>query len=1188
MTTAGRTRAGSALAIFALALAALAAWASVAAASPPGNDAFANAEPLGEFAPAGIIGLNAEATKETGEPNHAGNPGGHSVWYSWTPKANWRVSVRTANACFGQLDALVAVYTGSAVDALTPVASNESPLGGCSFFSEPPQAEFEAAAGTTYWIAVDGRDGDEGAFELLLDPPPANDDFANATALDPEPPQNVFGTTRLADKETGEPAHAGDPGGNSVWYSWTPSENGTVDVSTCSGSSNIDAVLAVYTGSDVDALTPVAANDDGPAGESFIGGCNFTDSEVSVDVTAGTTYRIAVDAAGGEVGRFTLRIRGRSQNDDFASPRVLDPVLSTFVNQETNRLATKEGGEPDHAGDPGGHSLWYEWTPSSGGPVAISTCTHEGEVDTLLAVYTGSTVGGLTPVAANDDVDDGRCSDLNSEVRFTASAGTTYRIAVDGKAGAEGRFDLFIESPPGNDDFADAQTLGAGLPVFGSGSTWFAGKETGEPDHAGDPGGQSVWFAWTPSSSGQVAISICPFMESSPDTLLAVYTGSAVDALTPVAASDDSAAACKSTGSQVQLNVSAGTTYRIAVDAKDGGPGPFGLNISGPPANDDFEDASVLPDQPVNAFGSTVFADKQGGEPDHAGDPGGHSLWYEWTPSSSGAVAITACGRNADTDPLLAVYTGSAVNALTPVAASDDAPGEPEEEFCASAEGFSRVQMNVTAGTTYRIALDTKGGEGMVDLFFKLTPVNDDFADAQQLSAPLPSTASGDTDLASRESGEPNHAGNAGGHSVWFKWTPTQSGPVAVSTCSVFGDLDTLLAVYTGSTLGGLTAVANDDDGTGDRDCRGTDSEAQFTATAGVTYRIAVDGKAGSTGFFQLLLEGKAANDDFGKPQPLGGSLPTYSWSWNRFASKQGGEPDHAGGAGGSSVWFKWTAPRSGTVSVDTCESSVDTLLAVYTGTAVGSLTPVASNDEGSGKCAPQSKLTFEAVANTVYRIAVDGKAGAQGRLALYLEAGPDNDDFAASAVIGSLGWYLPGSTLLATKQSGEPNHAGNPGGHSVWYSWTPSKGGAVELDACTATFDPLLAVYTGSAVGGLAPVATADAGSGECEAGGSVRFDALAGATYRIAVDGAGGDAGRFQLHLRAAKATPPPPPDPGGGGTDGGGTQPPVVSPPPAVDPPATRKPKPLRCKRGFKKKLVKGKPRCVKKKKKKKRRR
>jgi hypothetical protein len=48
----------------------------------------------------------------------------------------------------------------------------------------------------------------------------------------------------------------------------------------------------------------------------------------------------------------------------------------------------------------------------------------------VLAVYTGSSVNALTPVVKNDDVDPG--IEISSSVQFSATAGTTYMIAVDG------------------------------------------------------------------------------------------------------------------------------------------------------------------------------------------------------------------------------------------------------------------------------------------------------------------------------------------------------------------------------------------------------------------------------------------------------------------------------------------------------------------------------------------------------------------------------------------------------------------------------------------------------------------------------------------------------------------------------------------------------------------------------------
>jgi hypothetical protein len=1113
------------LLLFAGALIALAALAPAAWATPPANDDFSAAQMLSPGLPREFSGPNQEATKEAGEPDHAGNAGGHSVWFSWTPAVSGPVAINTG--CSPSFEMLTAVYTGSAVDALTLVASNQGfPAPLC--FGESSKVEFNTVAGTTYRIAIDGKNGAQGFFSATIEGAPVNDDFAAATAIAGELPQQASGTTKFATAESGEPDHAGEPASQSVWFSWTPAVSGPVAISTCSSFYSLDTVLGVYTGSAVDALAPVASNDDAPAVEGSPG-CASVNSEVRFAATAGTTYRIAVDSIGGTSGRFNLRLRGRPVNDDFANPQVL-PAAFTFnfpisASQATTDMATKQAGEPDHAGALGGQSVWFSWTPSSSGRILVSTCTHESadDPDTVLAVYTGSSVDALTLLAGNDDGAGVNCRASDSETSFDAVAGTTYRIAVDSKSPSHGRFDLQLKGAPANDDFADAQALAPALPNSATGSTNSATREAGEPDHGGEPAGHSVWFSWTPAVSGPVIVKACPYTERLVP-VLGVYTGSSVDALTPVSGDSIPGAGCRASASGFEFGAVAGATYRIAVDGEAGSLGPFSLEIAGRPANDDFATPEVLSSTPMTAGGDNRLATKQAGEPDHAGDPGGHSLWFSWTPSSSGQVDISACGYTREIDTLLAVYTGSAVDALTPVASNDDAPGPPANELCESSRGSSEVVFEAIAGTTYRIAVDGKGGGvGRFGLAFEWAPANDDFFAPQSLSPGLPSYGSAVTKLATKQAGEPDHAGDPGGHSVWFSWTPSSSGRVAVSACSYYGDLDPVAAVYTGTAIDSLAPVvsaAADPPGK----CGPHDTKAQFSAVAGTTYRIAVDGKGGSVGGFQLTLEGAAPNDDFDRPLSLGGGLPSRNFfASNRFATKQAGEPEHAGNAGGASVWFKWTAPTSAEVNIDTCGSGFDTLLGVYTGSAVDALTPIAANDDAGGRCSPQSKTSFAAIANTTYRIAVDGKDGAQGAIRLNVDARPANDDFeAAEKTPAPVGWYWSGTTSLATKQAGEPDHGGGAGGHSVWYSWTPGKSAAVELDACTGSFEPLLGIYTGSAVDALTPVATTDSGLGQCDEGRSVGFEAIAGTTYRIAVDGAGGDSGYFELHLRPAVEHP------------------------------------------------------------------
>ena len=66
--------------------------------------------------------------------------------------------------------------------------------------------------------------------------------------------------------------------------------------------------------------------------------------------------------------------------------------------------------------------------------------TFGSNFDTLLGVYRGASLGGLTGVARNDDAPGSR----QSQVRFRAARGTTYRIAVDGFNGDIGNVTLRV------------------------------------------------------------------------------------------------------------------------------------------------------------------------------------------------------------------------------------------------------------------------------------------------------------------------------------------------------------------------------------------------------------------------------------------------------------------------------------------------------------------------------------------------------------------------------------------------------------------------------------------------------------------------------------------------------------------------------------------------------------------------
>ena len=1066
------------------------------------NDAFADSRALDPELPDFTSGSNVGATKQAGEPNHAGATGGHSVWYSWTPAAGGPVTLSTCAA--DGLNPVLAVYTGSSLGALTPVAAAKA--GAPSPCAEGDSGvRFDAVAGTTYWIAVDGEGGSVGSFGLKLlarENQPANDAFANARTIAGGLPRSLVANTVDASREPAEPEHGGNPGGASVWFSWTPSRTATAVISAC-GFTQARPLLGVYTGSSLAALSAVAPS---PGGSTD---CSASGAAIRFDAVAGTTYRIAVDGKDGVEGRFSLRLAQRPVNDDFAQAETLNGLSST-VGGATN-AATKEAGEPNHAGDPGGASVWYSWTPNSSGTVYVSACLSAGKGQhPLLGVYTGSDVAHLTAIVA--DAGGGSttgCFSGSSEVHFDYKAGTTYRIAVDGPGGIEAGFSLQVESLPANDDFGAAQEL---PPTF-SGSLFannrHATKQAGEPNHAGDPGGHSLWYSWTPATEGTAVVSACASFNASP--LLAVYTGPDLTHLTPIASAQGGGGNCFPASSKVEFGAAPGTRYYIAVDTPSTAVASsfsLTLNLESVPANDEFANPVDLGGGATSRSGSNRRATKQAGEPNHAGDPGGHSVWYSWTPSSSGNFGISVCDFGSF-DSVLAVYTGSSLAALSPVASNDDVAGGGQ---CSTRD--SEVRIAAVAGTTYRIAVDGKAGStGSFELGVIATPVNDDFAAATSLSGSLPRSSYSSNRLATKQAGEPNHAGDPGGASVWYSWTAPSSGTVKASVCN-FGAFDSVLAVYTGSSLAALSSVASNDDSVGG-ECSKRDSAVSIAAVAGTTYLFAIDGHGGSTGSFNFVLRGRPANDEFDAASALGAFLPQTSFGDNRLATKQAGEPNHAGDPGGHSVWYSWTPNASGTVKVSTCSSAFDGLdpaLAVYTGAAVGSLTEIAADkDTHRAGCADEdASVQFAAVAGTAYRIAVDGEGGGEGTFQLELRAvGPINDDFEAAIDLPQEPGLVAGTTVAAGRQPGEPAVAEQ----TVWYRMLATHDGTVRLHTCSETGEPMdVRVYTGGSLASLAPVADPAGTSAECwlpprtsisgRGAPATSFKAVAGTVYWIAVD--------------------------------------------------------------------------------------
>ena len=331
---------------------------------------------------------SAGATKEAGEPIHAGDAGGKSLWWRWTAPVAGAVTVSAAESAF---PTVVGVYTGSAVNFLNAVTSNANTV------------TFNAQAAKTYYIAVDGQGGASGEVSLKLTQVGKADIQIQSIEVIPE-----FALP-----------------GDDVFF-----------------------IISLYNAGTQDVIVPISfwSNlPDEPKIDTYPEGVGFADLPAGgkdflfFAVTAGTvemnTARAFADAYVGistipetdennNTASATWRVAPGIPNDDFSNASAL-PASDAFITG-TNVGATEEAGEPDHATRPGGNSVWYKWTASASGIVSVNT--DGSSFDTVLAVYTGTAVNALTLVGANDDY----FGDTASFLTFTATAGVTYYIAVDG------------------------------------------------------------------------------------------------------------------------------------------------------------------------------------------------------------------------------------------------------------------------------------------------------------------------------------------------------------------------------------------------------------------------------------------------------------------------------------------------------------------------------------------------------------------------------------------------------------------------------------------------------------------------------------------------------------------------------------------------------------------------------------
>lgn len=360
-------------------------------ARQPDNDFFARRTKVP--APGGFyVTNNRFATTEPGEPFHAGvsNVVG-SLWWTWSPTNTSRVLVDTAGSAFRSV---VAVYTGTSLTNLQQVkAVAQVPERRQSYLF------FDAEAGKTYHIAVAGVGAANAGLLRLRIAPNGQPDITPPVFTQINPPSG---------------------------YIWT---NNVIDVA-------VQAVDPEPLSSGVDQITfRVSPRQFGPdqvktAALTTTGSIALTEGRNTITITA-------FDGAGNSSStNIVVRyLRPEPYNDHFVNAGVL--VAESGTNRVANARATREPGEPFHAANPGGKSVWWRFKPPTDGVLLLST--EGSDFDTVMGLYTGERVNALRTVAANDDAFEGA---QFSKIRQAVRASLTYYVAVDGFNGATGRVQL--------------------------------------------------------------------------------------------------------------------------------------------------------------------------------------------------------------------------------------------------------------------------------------------------------------------------------------------------------------------------------------------------------------------------------------------------------------------------------------------------------------------------------------------------------------------------------------------------------------------------------------------------------------------------------------------------------------------------------------------------------------------------
>ena len=993
------------------------------------NDVCSNSTPVSITNDCAFHPVNISTSNACPETfNFACNGGNYNadptVWMSFTPPAGvTSINIRNITPATAYLSIFPSCGAGATIAG-----------GGC-LTGGPSTPDINVTAGTTYYIAVATvGTGSSVDFELKYNTPPANDVCTAPVPVNVGPNPGLTNVCATQD-QTPCPATANE---SSVWYSYNiPAGVKTLTIT----SSLANSVVNVYEST---------AN---CSSMTYVDVVNC-DNEVILDCPGPQTILIMVSSSEANEGIFTLTLDRQdvtASNDLCTNAQTIPqtptcqffPVTATTTVGACPENFTIPGCALDYSTNP---IVWYSFTAPAG---ATSVEIENISANAFLTVLNGC------PPPAPGIITGGNClsgSGTNG-TPINVTAGTTYYIAIgiNGTPGNVG-FNIKYNVPPANDVCTSPIAVNAGA---NAGLTNVCATLDQTPCPA--PANQSsVWYSYTiPPGVQRLTIT-----SSLTGGVVNVYENTAnCNSMTYVDAVN-----CDN---EVILDCPEPQTILIMVSSSQANAGIFTLTLNRQDvtaANDLCANAQTIPQTPTCVFFPVTATTTVGACPENFTIPGcaldystNPIIWYSFTaPPGATSVEIENISANA----FLTILNGC----------PPPAPGIIAGGNCLSGNGTNGTPINVTAGTTYYIAIGINGAPGNVgfNIKYNIQQPNDNPCQGGF----VPTVLTNGSPLSMQNNVCATQDNNCGAapvsNSLWYSFT-LAAGFDQVSI-TVTGLTSPSIGIYSQANPCNQTAV--------NEECNG-DGIVEFNCLQPGTYMIMVGTSAANAGDFTITAtQGTNAgvpNDLCQNATVLPGQpydLCTYIGpfpSTNIDACPELGLTSfgNCNFMTEETSWYSFVAP-----GVAGQMPSMDFRFISYTGTGTpfmglftgscGALTNV-TNSCLSGVNTVFSNIGPLTPGQTYYiALASFGDTGGNFNFEIRFNVGPPNDDECHTAPGFDLG---SGGSILATNLcSGTdftiPDCPATSSQNSVWFTFTVNPGSYginIRIDADENSPTPLI-----------------------------------------------------------------------------------------------------------------------------------